>query len=91
LFAARVRVLVSPPLRSPAEFQPLHPASRAHRLALVMLGPVTWVVALVVLAFVLDHRDAVEYALTVLFVSFAVGLVLLGSTRFARAREERDP
>jgi hypothetical protein len=56
----------------------------------LLLGPVAWVVALVVVAFVLDRRDAVEYALVVLSVSFAAGLVLLGCARFARAREERD-
>ena len=82
---------MSPPSKLPAEFEPLRPVSRVHRLVLVLFGPVTWVVAVVVLAFVLDQRDAVEYALAVLSVSFAVGLVLLGWTRFARAREERDP
>jgi hypothetical protein len=48
------------------------------------------VAALVVLAFVLDRSDAVEYALLVLAVSFAVGFVVLGWTRVARVREERD-
>jgi hypothetical protein len=43
-----------------------------------------------VLAFVLDRRDAVELALIVVAVSFAVALPLLGWSRISRSREERE-
>ena len=46
--------------------------------------------ALVVLAFVLDHRDSVEYALVVLGASFLIGLPVLGRSRRVRVREERQ-
>jgi membrane protein implicated in regulation of membrane protease activity len=85
-----VRWLVSAPSQLPAQFQPLRPVSRARRVALLMIGPVAWLIALAVLAFIVDRADAVELALAVLFVSFVAGLVLLGWTRYARAREERD-
>ena len=64
--------------------------SRGRRRALLMMGPLTCLGALVVVAFVLGRRDAVEVALMVLGASFAVALVLLGWMRFERVREERD-
>lgn len=78
------------PSHLPARFQPRRPASRVTRLLLFLLGPLVWLVALVVLAFVLDRRDAVEYALVVYAVSFAAALLLLGWTRHVRNREEQD-
>jgi uncharacterized integral membrane protein len=77
-----------PPL--PARFVPLSRASRARRTAVFILGPLIWLVALLVLAFVVDERDAVEFALIVLAASFLVGLVLIGWTRVVRVREERE-
>lgn len=74
----------------PARFGPLRPGSPAKRAALLLVGPVTWLVALVVLALVVDRRDAVELALIVFFASFAVGIVVLGWSRLVRGREERD-
>jgi hypothetical protein len=65
-------------------------APRGKRIALLVLGPLIWLVALVILAFLLARRDAVEYALIVLVVSFAVALPLLGWSRIARGREERE-
>lgn len=46
--------------------------------------------ALVVLAFVVNRRDAVELALAIAAASFVLGLFLSGLTRRARLREERD-
>jgi hypothetical protein len=76
--------------RLPARFVPLRRASRAKRILLFILGPVMWLAAVVVLAFLLHRGDAVEYALVVLVVSFAVGLTLLGWTRMVRVSEERE-
>ena len=57
-------------MTGPAEFAPLRRAKRWQRALAYALGPLTWLVALVVLAFVLDRRDAVELALLVLAASF---------------------
>ena len=54
-----------------------------------IFGPLLWVVALVVLAFVTRKLNTVGIALLVLGASFAAALVLLGWTRIARGREER--
>jgi hypothetical protein len=77
------------PSRLPASFHPRRLASRAKQLLLFLFGPVVWLVALSVLAFVLDRRDAVELALVVFAVSFLGALPLLAWIRAAREREER--
>jgi peptidoglycan/LPS O-acetylase OafA/YrhL len=82
------RAMIEPVL--PARFLPLRRASRAKRRVLLVAGPLLWLVALLVVAVVIHRTNAVEYALLVLAVSFAVALFLLGCMRAARAREERD-
>ena len=57
----------------------------------VVVGSLSWLVALVVLAFVVGHRDAVELALLVLAGSFAIGVLASIGMRHARVREEREP
>jgi hypothetical protein len=74
----------------PARFEPLRPASRGKRRLALLIGPAAWAVAVAVLAFVIDRRDAVELALALLAASFAVGLVSSSWMRRARLREERD-
>jgi hypothetical protein len=75
--------------RLPASFHPRQPASRAGRLLLLLFGPMVWLAALLVLAFVLDRRDAVEHALVVFAVSFLGALPVLAWSRAAREREGR--
>jgi hypothetical protein len=74
-----------------AEFKPLRPATPRGMALLLLLAPVIWVVALAVTALVLHRRDAVEYALVVLTISFLIALILAGWSRAHRVREERDP
>ena len=74
----------------PAQVRPLRKASPSRRALALLIGPILWIAALVVLAFVLDQRDAVEVALIVLAASFAAGLLFSGWLRAARVREERD-
>lgn len=73
----------------PARFEPVRPASRGVRRVALLLGVAAWAVALVLLAFVVDRRDAVEVALVVVAVSFALGLISSGLMRRGRLREER--
>lgn len=77
------------PPRLPARFQPLRRASRGRRRLLFIVGPLLWLLALLVLAYVIRRLDVVGAALLVLGASLAVALVLVGWTRIARAREER--
>ena len=54
-----------------------------------LVGPVLWVVALIVVAAVVDRRDAVEAALIVTAASLVVALPVLGTLHALRRREER--
>jgi hypothetical protein len=74
----------------PARFEPLRPPSRGKRRVALLLGSVAWVVALAILAVVVDRRDAVELALVIVVASLLVGLVSSGWRRRGRIREERD-
>jgi membrane protein implicated in regulation of membrane protease activity len=74
----------------PARFEPLRPAGRSKRRVALLLGPGAWVVAFIVLAFLVGRRNAVELALLVVAASFVVGLVVSGWMRRGRVREERD-
>jgi hypothetical protein len=74
----------------PARFRPLRRASPSRRRLLLIVGPLLWLAALIVLAFVVVRRDAVQIALLTLAASFVVALAALGWMRQARVREERD-
>ena len=56
----------------------------------LLLGSLTWVVALAILAVVLDRRDAVALALAIIVTSLLVGLASSSWMRHGRLREERD-
>ena len=75
---------------STARFQAVLPARRRARALLLLSGPVLWVLALVVLAYVLDRGDAVQFALAVFLAAFAAGLLLLSFARAMRGRDERQ-
>jgi hypothetical protein len=79
-----------PPADLPARFQPLRPPSQAKRRVVLLLGSLVWVVALAILAVVVDRRDAVELALVIVVASLLVGLVSSSWRRRGRIREERD-
>jgi membrane protein DedA with SNARE-associated domain len=59
-------------------------------VVVLLTGPLLWVAALVVVAYVLRHREAVEIALAVVAVSFLVAIVLLAAMRARRVREEES-
>jgi hypothetical protein len=69
-------------------FRPLRPASRRRLIAAAILGPLMWVVALVVGAWVADRGDAIALALLIAAASFAVALIVLAALYAARRREE---
>ena len=75
----------------PRRFSPLHRASREQRAALVFLvGPLLWLVALVVLSVALSTGDAVGIGLIIAALSFAVTMAVLVPMRTRRVRDERE-
>ena len=70
-------------------FRPLRPASGPKLVAALVFGPILWVVALLVVSWVLDRTDAIELGLLVTAASFGFAAVVLSLLRLGRLREER--
>ena len=70
-------------------FRPMRPASGPKLIAALVLGPILWVVALIVASWLLDRTDAIELGL--LIVAAVVRLRGGGADllRLGRRREER--
>jgi hypothetical protein len=75
--------------RSRVRFQALKPAPRRRVIAAFIVGPVMWVVALVLLALTVEQTDAIALGLLAALASFVVALVLLAVVRAARVRNEK--
>jgi uncharacterized membrane protein (UPF0136 family) len=74
--------------RSPVQFAPLRPASRASLIAGVVLGPLLWLVAIAIAAWFFEYSWAIALGLTVTVASFFVSLVVLSLLREGRVRQE---
>ena len=74
--------------RSPVQFEPLRPASRASLIAGVVLGPLLWLVAIAIAAWAFQYTWAIALGLTVTVASFLVSLVVLTLLRRGRVRQE---
>ena len=72
-----------------ARFRPLRPASRPTVIATIVVGPVMWLVAGGVAAYLIERTDAIELGLLVAFASFVVAAIVLGLLAHGRRREER--
>jgi hypothetical protein len=70
-------------------FEPLEPAPRDRLILIFLLGPLLWLVALLLVAAVLERTTAIEIGLIVTVATFLVSLVVLTLLRIARGREER--
>ena len=84
-----IACMAGDPPASVDRFRPLRPAQGWRLVAAFTLGPVAWVVALDIVAILLDHTDAIEFGLLVALASFAVSMILLALLRGGRRREER--
>ena len=73
----------------PARFTPLHTASRLQRIAVFVVGPLLWLVAVVIVGIVVHRQSAVEIGLAVTLIAFLVSLVISELARRLRRREER--
>ncbi len=74
--------------RSPVEFEPLRPASRAALIVGVVLGPLLWLIVIAIAAAVFQYSWAIALGLAVTFASFVVSLVVLTLLRKSRVRQE---
>ena len=72
-------------------FSPLRRATRAERVLLFTFGPLLWLAAVVVVAYVVHHGEAIGIALLVLGGSLLVAVVFLVPMRILRIRMERKP
>ena len=70
-------------------FRPLRPASGPKLIAALVLGPILWVVALMVASWLLDRTNAIELGLLITAASFVFAAVVLSLLRLGRRREER--
>ena len=70
-------------------FAPLRPVDHGRLIAMFVLGPVVWLVALVVVAALVDRTFAIELGLLITFVSFAGFAVVLLVLYAGRRRQEQ--
>ena len=70
-------------------FEPLRPASRGRVIAGFVLGPVLWLVALIVASWLFDYSWAIALGLLATVATFLVSLVTLTLLHAARRRQER--
>jgi hypothetical protein len=73
------------------EFTPLRRVSRRKRAALLIIGPLLWVGALVAVSYVVRKGDAVGIALLVLAAALLLALAVLVPMRLRRIHDERKP
>ena len=71
------------------QFEPLRPASRGRLIAAFILGPIFWLVALVIAAVLLEFTGAILFGLVVTAASFVISMLVLGLIYGARRRDEK--
>jgi peptidoglycan/LPS O-acetylase OafA/YrhL len=70
-------------------FEPMRPASRGRVVAGFVLGPVLWLVVLIVAAWLFDYSSWIALGLLATVASFVVSLLVLALLHAARRREEK--
>jgi hypothetical protein len=70
-------------------FRPLRPAKGTKLVLAAVIGPVAWVIAWLVAAWLIERSDAIEFGLLVTVASFLFAVPVLGLLAWGRAREER--
>jgi hypothetical protein len=70
-------------------FRPLRPAKGTKLVLAAVIGPVAWVIAWLVAAWLIERTDAIEFGLLVTLASFLFAVPVLGLLAWGRAREER--
>jgi hypothetical protein len=70
-------------------FQPLRPAKGTKLILAAVIGPIAWVIAWLVAAWLIDRTNAIEFGLLVTLGSFLFAVPVLGLLHWGRGREER--
>lgn len=70
-------------------FTPLRPTTRSRLVLSYIVGPVMWIVALAIAAWLVEKTDAIEIGAIITAASFLISLVALSLMRIGRDREER--
>lgn len=70
-------------------FQPLRPAKGTKLVLAALIGPVAWVIAWLVAAWLISRSNIIETGLLVAIGSFVVAIPVLGLLAWGRRREER--
>jgi len=70
-------------------FEPLHPATRRTLIVGFIVGPILWLVALSVAAFVFTSTEAVPIGIAVAVVSCLIAMIILNLLLSSRRRQER--
>jgi low temperature requirement protein LtrA len=70
-------------------FEPLQLAPRSRRVLVVLVGPVLWLIGIVVVGLVVQRRGSVQFGLEVTVIAFLVSLPICWLARLRRLREER--
>jgi hypothetical protein len=70
-------------------FVPLRPAPRGRLILRAVIGPLAWLVALLVAAIVLHRTRAIELGMLIAFVCLALSMIVLLLLRGGRNREQR--
>jgi hypothetical protein len=75
--------------RSAVRFQPLRPASPTRLVVAFVLGPVLWLVALIILAALLNQTRAIALGLLIAFASLLGATLVLALLYVSRRRQEK--
>jgi len=70
-------------------FQPLRPARGIRLLVAVILGPIAWVIAWLIAAYLIHKTDAIEFGLLVTVAAFVAAMPTLALLTARRRWEER--
>jgi divalent metal cation (Fe/Co/Zn/Cd) transporter len=70
-------------------FEPLRPVSRGRLILRLVYGPVLWLAAFTVVAWLFVSSRVIQAGLLVTVASFLIGLLVLAILRMGRRREER--
>jgi hypothetical protein len=72
-----------------ARFEPLRPASGGRLIAAVVLGPILWLAALVIVAWAVDKTSAIALGFAVAACAFVIAVLVLSWIYVARRRQEK--
>jgi membrane protein implicated in regulation of membrane protease activity len=70
-------------------FKPLRPAKGTKLILAAVIGPIAWVIAWAVAAWLIERSDLIEFGLLVTIGCFLFAVPVLGLLVLGRRREER--